>query len=274
MKIILKITMLFIILIFVVSPKDYKLVKAINIEEEAIKVNKNPNSIKFLEDKNETIIIKTINESVVIVEGKTSNKRELVNRIKEENGMSLDLLILRNTDLESENFIKRMINCFNIKKIVIPSINNISKNLTVELKRRNISLGDMRDGVNYNVGNVDIKCKSIGKMNNEGIIFFSADNIKVGLISKDMYKEIKKQNFLIENNVDILNIRGNSDFSEDEFKGVVKELSPMKVIGLNQNQVYYEKESKKRGVRYYSLNGRGHITIKRILGEKNNFQII
>lgn len=274
MKIILKITMLFIILIFVVSPKDYKLVKAINIEEEAIKVNKNPNSIKFLEDKNETIIIKTINESVVIVEGKTSNKRELVNRIKEENGMSLDLLILRNTDLESENFIKRMINCFNIKKIVIPSINNISKNLTVELKRRNISLGDMRDGINYNVGNVDIKCKSIGKMNNEGIIFFSADNIKVGLISKDMYKEIKKQNFLIENNVDILNIRGNSDFSEDEFKGVVKELSPMKVIGLNQNQVYYEKESKKRGVRYYSLNGRGHITIKRILGEKNNFQII
>lgn len=274
MKIILKIIMSFIILIFIVSPIDYKLVKAINIEKEAIEVNKNPNSIKFLEDKNETIIIKTINESVVIVDGKASNKRKLVNRIKEENGMSLDLLILRNTDLESENFIKRMINCFNIKKIVIPSINNISKNLTVELKRRNISLGDMRDGINYNVGNVDIRCKSIGKMNNEGMIFFSADNIKVGLISKGMYKEIQKQNFLIENKVDILNIRGNSDFIEDEFKGVIKELSPMKVIGLNQNQVYYEKESKKRGVRYYSLNGKGSITIKRILGEKNNFEII
>lgn len=272
-KIIIRI-MFFVALISVFCTIEGEVVNAKGINKIENFNNKNPNSIKFIEDKNGIVIIKTITENGVIVDGKDSNKIELVNRIKEENGMNIDILVIRNTDLETEFFIRRMINSMNIKKIVVPNINNLNKNLVEYLKFKKISIIDMKMGFNSNVGNVELRGKCISGSNNEGMIFCSVDNIKVGFISKEMLKEIKKEKFIFNNKVDVLNIRGSNDFTRSEFREIVKELRPIKIIGNNENEIYYLKEAKKRGVKYYSLKNRGCLTIKRILGETKDFEII
>lgn len=235
--------------------------------------NNNPNSIKFLSDENEILVLNTVNEYVVICEGRNALRNNTVEKIQGENIKELDLLVLRTADLESCDFLKRLSKAINVKKIVVPDMKVLSEATKDFLKRNNIKLASFKEGLNYNIGNVDIRGESVEGLKNEGIVFIKVDNIKVGLLSRGSLSKAQEQCESINCKVDVLNLRGNSDFEKEELKELVKKLSPIAIIGNQKNVAYYDNEAKKRGVKYYSLRGYGTITLQRVMGETKEFEM-
>ncbi|MGG5462267.1 hypothetical protein [Clostridium sp. B9] len=235
--------------------------------------NNNPNSIRFLDDENEMLILNTINERAIICEGRNALRNNVIQRILDEKVEEVDLLVLRTADLECNDFLKGVVKAVKIKKIVVPDTKILSEATKDFLKRSDVELASFKEGLNYNIGNLDIRGEGVEGLKNEGILFIEVDNIKVGLLSRGAFNKAQKQCESVNSKVDVLNLRGNSDFEKSEFKDMIKTLSPIAVIGNQKNVAYYNSESRKRGVKYYSLRGYGDLSLQRVMGETKEFVI-
>ncbi|EGT3617427.1 hypothetical protein FHH43_14555 [Clostridium perfringens] len=227
----------------------------------------NPNTIEFLSYEEEIIVLKSPGETVVISEG--NNVESIVEGINKENLTEINLLILNSFKDESNKLIEAAINKSNIKKILVPTLGNLSEKTKSLVKNKGIEILSMEDGFNYNKESISLNAKRVDN-SDEGMIFATVDNIKIAVLSKESYSRALKLSETTDCRVEILNLNNGEKDQKQEIKKLVKNLNPLVIIENSEGNEFI----KKLGVKNYNLNEEKGIKIMRVLGETKEFEVL
>lgn len=224
----------------------------------------NPNTIEFLTYNEGTVILKSSCETIVISEG--NNSDEFLSGISKEKLSEINLLVLRSTKDGSNELIKEVILNSNVKKILLPTLEEISEEVKKILNDRNVEIVSMEEGFNYNKESISLNAKRVEE-SKEGMIFATVDNIKVAILSEESYEKTLELSETRDCRVEILNV---NKIEGNDSKKIIKRLNPLVIIENSANS----NSPKKIGLEYYNLNEEEGLKITRVLGETKAFQVL
>lgn len=224
----------------------------------------NPNTIEFLTYNEGTVILKSLCETVVISEG--NNLDEFLNGITEEKLSEINLLVFRSIQDGSNELIKKVILNSNVKKILLPTLEDINEEVKKVSNDRNVEIVSMDEGFNYNKESISLNAKRVEE-SKEGMIFANVDNIKVAILSEETYEKAIELSEIKDCRVEVLNI---NNIEENNSKKIIKRLNPLVIIENSANN----NSLKKLGVKCYNLNEEEGLKITRVLGETKEFQVL
>ncbi|XZN27791.1 hypothetical protein ACSW9H_09795 [Clostridium perfringens] len=226
----------------------------------------NPNTIEFLSYDEEILILRSNGETVLISEG--DNVEGIIEGINKENLKEIDLFVLRSMEEETDELIKTLINKSSVNKILLPTLNGVSEEVSNLTKEKNIEIASMEDGFNYNKESISLNAKKV-ENSKEGMIFATVDNIKLAVLSEEAYNSAINLSNIEDCRVEILNLIDSEKENKKEVKKLVKRLKPLVIIDDLDNG----KSIEKLGVKHYNLNEEKGLKIMRVLGETKEFKV-
>ena len=178
------------------------------------------------------------------------------------------MFVLRSMEEETDELIKTFINKSSVKKILLPTLNGVSEEVSNLTKEKNIEIASMEEGFNYNKESISLNAKKL-KGSKEGMIFATVDNIKLAVLSEEAYDSAINLSNIEDCRVEILNLIDSEKESKKEVKKLVKRLKPLVIIEDLENGESIEK----LGVKHYNLNEEKGLKIMRVLGETKEFKV-
>lgn len=222
----------------------------------------NPNTIEFLSYDEEIIILRSPSETILISEG------DNVEGINKENLKEIDLFVLRSMEEETDEFMKTLINKSSVNKILMPTLNGVSEEVSNLIKEKNIEIASMEEGFNYNKENISLNAKKVDN-SKEGMIFATVDNIKLAVLSEEAYDSAINLSNIEDCRVEILNLIDSEKENKKEVKKLIRRLKPLVIIDDLDNG----KSIEELGVKHYNLNEEKGLKIMRVLGETKEFKV-